>query len=76
MIGATQAYEDFERDSLASQSSRTTARIGLQEKFDKVAAMYNDECAPEEIKECIREIALNAMAQYVTYEDIDAANRA
>ena len=32
IIGATQADEDFERDSLASQSSRTTARIRLQEK--------------------------------------------
>ncbi len=29
IIGATQADEDFERDSLASQSSRTTARIRL-----------------------------------------------
>ncbi len=32
IIGATQADEDFERDSHASQSSRTTARIWLQEK--------------------------------------------
>ncbi len=37
IFGATQADEDFERDSLASQSSRTTARIRLQEKYVKVA---------------------------------------
>ena len=61
IIGATQADEDFERDSLASQSSRTTARFRLQEKYVKVAKLYKDECSPEEIKECIREIAFNAM---------------
>ena len=36
IIGATQADEDFERDSLASQSSRTTARIRLQENMSKL----------------------------------------
>jgi hypothetical protein len=62
-IGATQADEDFERDSLASQSSCTTARIRLQEKYVKVATLYKDECTPEEIKERIREIAFNAMVK-------------
>ncbi len=33
IISATQADEDFERDSLASQSSRTVAPARLQEKF-------------------------------------------
>ncbi len=36
IIGATQADEDFERDSLASQASRTTARIRLQENRSKL----------------------------------------
>jgi hypothetical protein len=48
-IGTTQADEDFERDSLASQSSSTTARIPLQEKFVKVATIFKDECSSEEI---------------------------
>ena len=43
IIGATQADEDFERDSLASQSSSTTARIRLQEKFVTVATFYTEE---------------------------------
>jgi hypothetical protein len=43
IIGATQADEDFKRDSLASQSSRTTARIRLQEKYVKVATLVRDE---------------------------------
>jgi hypothetical protein len=51
IIGATQANEDFERDSLASQSFRTTARIWLQEKYVKVATLYKDELSPDEIKE-------------------------
>ncbi len=48
IIGATQANDDFERDSLASQSSCTIARIRLQEKFVKVATIFKDECPPEE----------------------------
>ena len=63
VIGATQADEDFERYSLASQSSCTMARIRLQEKYVKVATLYKDECTPEEIKERIREIAFNAMVK-------------
>jgi hypothetical protein len=51
IIGATQADEDFERDSLASQSSRSTARIRLQEKYVEVATLYKDEMSPEGIKE-------------------------
>jgi hypothetical protein len=53
IICATQAAEDFERDSesLASQSTRTTSLIRLQEKYVKVATLYKDECSPEEIKE-------------------------
>ncbi len=76
IIGATQANDDFERDSLASQSSRTTARICLQEKFVKVVTIFKDECPPQEINECIREIAFNAVAKSVVYEDIDPADRA
>jgi hypothetical protein len=75
IIGVTQADEDFERDFLASQSSRTTARIRLQEKCVKVATIYKEEC-PEEINECIRDIAFNTMAKSVVYEDIDPADRA
>ncbi len=72
-----QADDDFERDSLASRSSRTTARIRLQEKFVKVATIFkDDECPPEEINERIREIAFNAMAKSVVYEEIDPADRA
>jgi hypothetical protein len=44
IIGAMQADEYFERDSLALQSSRTTARIRLQEKYVTVATLYKDEC--------------------------------
>jgi hypothetical protein len=76
IIGATQADEDFERDSLASQSSRTTARIRLQEKFVTVATFYIDESSPEEIKERIREIAFGAMVKSAIYEDLDPADRA
>ncbi len=72
----TQADEDFERDSLASQSSRTTARIRLQEKNVKVATLYRDECCPEEIKERIREIAFNAMVKSAISEDLNPADRA
>jgi hypothetical protein len=76
IIGATQADEDFERDSLASQSSRTRARIRLQEKYVKVATLYKDECTQKEIKERIREIAFNAMVKSAIYEDFDPAIRA
>ncbi len=76
IIGATQADEDFERDSLASQSSLTTARIRLQEKYVTVATMYKDELSPEEIKKRIREIAFTAMAKAVIYEDLDPADTA
>ena len=76
IIGTTQANEDFERDSLASQSSRTTARIRFQEKYVKVATLYKDELSPDEIKMRIRDIAFTAMAKSVIYEDIDAADTA
>ncbi len=76
IIGATQADGDFEHDSLASQSSRTTARIRLQEKFVKVATIFKDECPPEEINVRIRDIVFNSMAKSVVYEDIDPADRA
>jgi hypothetical protein len=73
----TQADEGFERDSLASQSSCTTARIRLQEKYVKFATMYKDECSPEEIKESIRKmIACNAMVKSAIYEDLVPADRA
>jgi hypothetical protein len=71
IISATQAGQDFERDSLASQSSCTTARIRLQEKYVKVATMYKDECSPEEIKESISEIAFNALVKPAIYEDLN-----
>ncbi len=76
IIGATQADEDFERDSLASQSSRTTARIRLQEKIVTVATFYTDKSSPEEIKERIREIAFGAIVKSAIYEDLDPADRA
>ncbi len=75
LIGSTQANEDFECDFLASQSSRTTARIRLQEKFVEVATLFKDEFSPNEIKEHIRDIAFNAMAKSVVNEDIDPADR-
>ncbi len=59
---ATQTDEDFERDSLAPQSSRTTARIRLQEKYVKVATLYKDECSPEEaamISRCARQTKMS-----------------
>ena len=76
IIGATQADEDFERDSLASQSSRTTARIRLQEKYVKVATLFKDEWTADEISKRIREIAGAAMAKSVIYEDIDPVDQA
>jgi hypothetical protein len=63
IIGATQANEDFECDSLALQSSRTTARIRLQEKYVTVATLYKDESTPEENKDRICDIAFNAMVK-------------
>ncbi len=53
IIGVTQADEDFECYSLASQSFRTTARICHQEKYVKVTTMNNNECSPKEIKKRI-----------------------
>jgi hypothetical protein len=76
IIGATQADEDFERDSLASQSSRTTARIRLHKKYVKVATLYKDELTPDEISQHIRDIAFSAMLKSVVYEDSDPADRA
>ena len=76
IIGATQADDDFERDSLASQSSRTTARVRLQEKFVIVETMYKDESTPAEISERIRQIATDAMTKSGVYEDIDPENKA
>jgi hypothetical protein len=76
MIGVMQADEDLERDSLASKSPRTTARIRLQEKYVKVTKLYKDECSPEEINERIREIVFNAMVKSAIYEDLDSADRA
>ncbi len=76
IICATQANEDFERDSLASQSSRTTARVWLQEKYVKVATLYKDELSPDEIKERIRDSAFSAMAKSAIYEDLNPADRA
>ncbi len=76
ILSATQADEDFERDSLASQSSRTTARIQLQEKYVKVATLYKDELTPDDISKSIRDIAFTVMAKSVIYEDIDPADRA
>ena len=64
----------FERDSLASQSSRTTARIRLQEKYVKVATLYKDELTPDQIKERIRKIAFAAMTKSAIFEDIEAAD--
>ncbi len=76
MLGATQAEEDSERNSLASQSSSTTARVRLQEKFRKVATMYKDEGSPEEIEIRIKDITTDFMEQSVSYEDIEAADKA
>jgi hypothetical protein len=76
VIGEMQADEDFERDSLASQLSRTTARIRLQEKYVKVATLYKDELSPDEIKQRIRDIAFTAMAKSAIYEDLNPADRA
>jgi hypothetical protein len=74
IIGTTQADEDFDRDSLASQSSCTTARIRLQ--FVKVATIFKDESSPEEINESIHYIGFKAMAKAVIYEDTNPADRA
>ncbi len=76
IIGATQADDDFERDSLGLQSSCSTARIRLQVKFVIVATIYKDKCPPDKINERIRVIAFNAMAKSVVYVDIDPADRA
>jgi hypothetical protein len=75
IIGATQAELDFERDSLALQSSRTAARIRLHEKYVEVPTLYKDECSPEEIKEHICEIAFNAMVKSAIYEELNPADR-
>ena len=75
IIGATQADDDFERDSLASQSSRTTARVRLQEKFVIVETMFKDKSTPAEISERIRQIATDAMTKSGVYEDIDPEDK-
>ena len=37
--------------------------------------MYKDECSPEEIKISIQDITTDFMAQSVTYEDVEAADK-
>jgi hypothetical protein len=70
IICATQAEEDFERDSLASHSSRTTARVRLQEKFVFVETILKDDSTPVEISERTLQIATDAMAKSAVYEDV------
>jgi hypothetical protein len=75
IISATQADDDFERDSLASQSSRTTARVRLQEKFVIIETILKVDCTPGEISERIRHIATDSMAKSGVYEDIDPEDK-
>jgi hypothetical protein len=83
IISATQADEDFERDSLTSQSSRTTARVRLQEIFVLVETILNfpnnwdlkDDSTPAEISERICQIATDAMAKSAMSEDIDPEDK-
>ena len=72
-IQPTQMEEDydFERDSLASQSSRTT-RIRLQEKFRVIQVLDKSETTPADMRKWIEEQARAEMAKAGNYEDLPA----
>jgi hypothetical protein len=62
---------DFERDSLASQSSRPT-RIRLQEKFRVIQVLDQAETTPADMKKWIEEHARAEMAKAGSYENLPA----
>ncbi len=59
----------FERDSLASQSSRTT-RIRLQEKFRVIQVLDKSETTSEDMRKWIEEQARAEMAKAGNYKDL------
>jgi hypothetical protein len=74
-----QVDDDFELDSLASHSSRTTARKRLTDKknlVETVKTIFSDEKSLAEIADRIREISTELMTQTDVFEDIESANKA
>ncbi len=74
-IPATQEDEDyeFERDSVRSNSSRST-RIRLQEKFRIIDKISTDSLTPAGQKEWFRKHVSQVMAQSGNTDDLDPAN--
>ena len=74
-VMATPDDSDVERDSLRSQSSRST-RLRLQEKFEVIAEMATDDPDSDRVKEWIRKHALQVMAQAGTTDDLNPKDAA
>ena len=69
MILPSQEMHDFERDSLASNSSRST-RKRLQEKFRVVGSKKISDFTPAQIQELLNETTRADMLKAGDYEDI------
>ena len=74
-VVATPDDSDVERDSLRSQSSRST-RLRLQEKFEVIAEMSTDDPDSDRVKEWIRKHASQVMAQAGTADDLNPKDAA
>ena len=69
LIPASQEISDFERDSIASQSS---TRKRLQEKFRVVGTKNTSDCTPQQITEWLHATARADMAKAGNYEDLQS----
>jgi len=74
-VMATPDDSDVERDSLRSQSSRST-RLRLQDKFEVIAEMATDDHESDRVKEWIRKHALQVMAQAGSTDDLNPKDAA
>ena len=74
-VPATPDDSDVERDSLRSQSSRSTS-LRLQEKFEVIAELSTDDPESEGVKEWIRKHASQVMAQAGTTDDLNPKDAA
>ena len=66
---------DFERDSLRSQSSKST-RLRLQEQFILIAEKVTDDTESDSVKEWIRKHVSQVMAQAGNVDDLNPKDAA
>ena len=69
LIPASQEFSDFERDSIASQSS---TRKRLQARFRIVGTKNTSECTPQQITEWLHATARADMEKAGNYEDLNS----